>query len=151
MEATEKRGLILKIAAGVFIGIMAALLVYSIPGWLRGHKEKQQEMKDVDYELWLKTSMGPEQLASRCGKVLKDQIFRDQSNATLDQREVTVEATDYFGKKGTVTARYENYSGTRESPVWRLEAFGSYEVVNDEDRRRMWANFPCLRDLSDPR
>jgi len=48
MEATGQKGLTLKIAAGVFIGILAALFVYSIPGWVRKHEEEQREQEKME-------------------------------------------------------------------------------------------------------
>jgi hypothetical protein len=156
MENTGQRGLTLKIAAGVFIGIMAALLVYSIPGWVRKHQEEQRASEKLDRDLWLER-MTPEQFPSRCGKLLKDQLYRETSISPggkviegdrFEARDVTVEVTKLNGKKEAVTAEYMNLSEGGEEPRWDLRTIGGWKTFDDDGLSMLTYLYSCLRKPS---
>lgn len=57
--------MILKVAVGVFLGIIAVLVVLRIPTWMRENRE---------YEASIKLShTTPDDVIARCGKSLKDE------------------------------------------------------------------------------
>jgi hypothetical protein len=151
MAEAPQHGFILKIAAGVFIGIMAALLVYSIPGWVRKHQEEQRQHEEFERTWWLE-QMTPEQFPARCGKLVKDESFREILSAgvkvrygdRIEAREVTVELTTWDGKKERVTAEWNNIADRGEQPRWSLTTIGGWKVFEEEDRRALTGLFPCL-------
>ena len=156
MDKPGQKGLTLKIAAGVFIGIMAALLVYSIPGWIRTHLKEQRDREALERELWV-VDMKPEQFSARCGKLLKDELIHDFSvprtpegggkliwSAKLAARDVTVEATKSDGKKEKVTAEYRNDAEEGEELRWTLTTVGNFRVYDDGERGTLTYLYPCL-------
>jgi hypothetical protein len=143
MEQSSQKGLILKIAAGVFIGSMAALFVYSIPGWIRNHGEEQQAEENLGRVLRLE-DIKPEQFSARCGKLLKDESFHGQSvnsngkvveGSKLTARDVTVEVTNTSGKKEALSAEFMNLAEAGEAPNWNLSAISIYRVFDEHDRQ----------------
>jgi hypothetical protein len=155
MEKTGQKGLTLKIAAGVFVGIMAALLVYSIPGWIRQHEVEQRVHENLEREWWIE-QMTPEQFPARCGKLLKDESFREVLSAgvkvtygsKLSARDVTVEVTNVSGKREPVSAEYLNIAEAGEAPNWNLTTISIYRVFDDRDRDMLTDLYPCLRKPS---
>src|ERR1019366_8609892 len=122
MAADKQSWPTLKIAAGVFFGIMASLLVYSVPGWIRQHEEEQRDNEKLQRELWI-DDMKPEKFLTRCGKLLKDESFHETSNSPSGKvvessrllvRNVTVEVTTVYDKKENLTASYINMAGDGE-------------------------------------
>lgn len=63
-----------KIAIAVFLGVMAALLVYHFPGWWQKHAADKQAEKELDIELRLRELTPPEVLA-QCGRPKEDERF----------------------------------------------------------------------------
>jgi hypothetical protein len=156
MGATGQKGLTLKIAAGMFIGIMAALLVYSLPGWIGKHEEGQRVHDGLEREWWIE-QMTPEQFPVRCGKLLKDESLHEQSIGSngkviegkrFEARDVTVEMTKEDGKKEPVTAEYTNLAQADEEPHWNLMTIGTWRVFDDHDRSTLTYIYPCLEKPS---
>lgn len=71
MAESANKGLIVKIAVGVFLGVMAALIVYSLPGWYRKHEAEEQADRKTELEDQV-LSLTPKKLIAVCGKPQKD-------------------------------------------------------------------------------
>ncbi len=118
---------------------MAALLVYSIPGWVRKHDEEQQELSDLNRKLRLR-EMKPEEFPARCGKLVKDETH---NSAPIPYRVVTVEVTMWDGKRENVTAEFTNIAQHGEAPNWLLEDIGSSFLSDDNDITKIEGLYPC--------
>lgn len=64
---------VFKVAFGVFLGVMAALLVYSVPGWIRTHEAEKREAEEASREIDVQ-EMQPRQFVAHCGLALNDKV-----------------------------------------------------------------------------
>jgi hypothetical protein len=128
---------ILKVAVGVFLGIIAAFILIEMPGWIKQTQRNhaQQVMDDLT----------PEKLIARCGKPVKDETIEVSPGFLM--RDIHYEGAD-FPKQG----RYLCIVGFSKtgSGDWVLSGFsfgsatmpGAYVPEKDsQERIRM---LPCL-------
>ncbi len=155
MQSTQQKGLVFKIAAGVFMGIMAAVLVYKTPGWIEQHENEQREREWLDRKLALER-ITPDEFVNRCGKLIKDESFRENEYADgkfktgdkLQTRNVSVVLTNSLGKKDEVTAEFWNDADAGEQPRWRLTTVNSWKVYDDDGFRAIITVWPCVEKAS---
>ena len=94
MSVPEQHGLTIKIAVGVFLGLMAAWLLYSIPGWLNKRQEEQHAL-NVYERMRQVQAIPPDELVRRCGKLVEDYTGEDKM-----ERDLIIEMTGpYSGNK----------------------------------------------------
>jgi hypothetical protein len=70
----------LKIAAGVFIGVIAAFLAIKSPGWIKEWNEESQEAQARE----VINGLTPNKLIAKCGKPLEDEV--EGYGDTVDRR-----------------------------------------------------------------
>jgi hypothetical protein len=64
VSGRASQALTLKIALGVFLGIVAVLVLVSVPGWI--------EQSNKNHARIVSGTMTPEKLIARCGQPIKD-------------------------------------------------------------------------------
>lgn len=93
------KSLTLKIAVGVFLGVMAALILYSLPEVYRKHEAAKREEGRTNLSLRLR-KITPEEFSATCGKIVKDKSVNiGDAKRPYIIRDITVR--NKYGKEHT--------------------------------------------------
>lgn len=141
MAENKQERLTLKVALGVFFGVLAALVLYHVPGWYRSHEtyRAQEAQADVDIRL---LEMTPMDFVARCGSLVEDKtVGHDVASAF---RVVTVEMTMPDGMKKRVTAEWSLMSEPMDNPSnWLLSSVDNLDPASDTWKSVIESNYPC--------
>ncbi len=132
--------MILKVAAGVFLGIIAVLIILNIPGWIQEYSESRAAT-----QLY---GLTPDAVITRCGKPLKDKTERF---STGKPKEPAVMRRMYYkGRLGTVLVSFVQFSTDDGQRAWGLAGMMGVSGLDDysgdnykKDREKVFA-LPCL-------
>jgi hypothetical protein len=124
MDATE--AMILKIAAGMFLGIIAALIMLKIPAWIR-------ERRAVHVIF----TVTPDAVIARCGKPISDS---EHTFHTVPLRDMTYEGT--AGKVILHFGKITKNSGVET--IWILNYMDDSRGVHHNKYQSQLLALPCL-------
>ena len=127
--------LILKIAAGVFIGCLAAFLVLSEPGWFERRQQRQRTRDAAS----LFRSLTEEDVVARCGKPRGQESFSPDAKGEAGRRSL------YQSSNGLMVEVW--FSNSPDDPTFR--ATFATDVSEENFRKELspaqaieW--LPCL-------
>ncbi len=132
--------MIFKVAIGVFLGIMAVLVLLKLPDWIHEYGESK-----ASSELF---GLTPDAVITRCGKPLKDKTERF---STGKPKEPAVMRRMYYkGRLGTVLVSFVQFSTDDGQRAWGLAGMMGVSGLDDysgdnykKDREKVFA-LPCL-------
>lgn len=128
-----------KVVVGIFIGVLVALLVYSILGLVKRHNEEPARQRELSRKLRLET-MQPKDFPSRCGRLVSDETH---DTGDLHYRIVVVEGKTWDGKKEILTANFGGFAQHGEAPRWFLQNIGGHFLQTDNDFSVLETLYPC--------
>lgn len=141
MTETPTNGLTVKVAVGVFLGVMAALILYHIPGWYKKREAEnaQEKQEEIDSRLF---EMKPMDFIARCGSLVEDKT--SDLGGGMASRDVTVEVEMPDGSKKKVTADWTLTAGEAYDPRnWLLESVDGLDATSDTWKPVIEGNYPC--------
>lgn len=112
MDEEKDESSVFKIACGVFLGVIAALIAYSIPGWMRKHEaEKHEERETIRETNFLEIQ--PKQLIAHCGPAIKDRVTTLYGSTS---RDMTIKETS----GDTIDAEFTDLANNPKHRDWSL-------------------------------
>ncbi len=134
--------MILKVAVGVFLGIMAALVLLKLPDWIHEYGESK-----ASSELF---GLTPDAVITRCGKPLKDKTERFSTGEPKEEP-LVMRHLFYKGQVGTVLVSFAEFSKDDGQRAWGLAGMKGVSGLDDylgfsnykKDGEKIFA-LPCL-------
>src|SRR6266571_6599104 len=113
--------MILKVAAGVFLGIIAVLIILNIPGWIQEYSESRAAT-----QLY---GLTPDAVITRCGKPLKDKTERFSTGKPKEP--LVMRHLFYKGQVGTVLVSFAEFSKDDGQRAWGLAGMKGVSGLDD--------------------
>jgi len=132
---------VLKVAVGVFLGIIAVLVLLNIPNWIQEYGESS-----ASAQLY---GLTPDAVIVRCGKPLKDKTERFSTKKPREP--LVMRHLFYKGRVGTVLVSFAEFSADDGQRAWGLAGMKGVSGLDDylgfsnykKDREKTFA-LPCL-------
>jgi len=139
--ALKGKTMVLKIAAGVFLGIIAILIILKLPDWIQEYGEAK-----ASSQLF---GLTPDAVITRCGKPLKDKTERFSTGKPKEP--LVMRHMFYKGQVGAVLVNFVEFSKDDGQRAWGLSGMTSVSGLDDysgtlnykRDREKVFA-LPCL-------
>ena len=134
--------MILKVAAGVFLGIVAVLILLNVPTWLAEYHESAASSKLF--------GLTPDAVIARCGKPLKDK--RENFETTNPKEPLIERRLFYKGRFGeTLAVQFTEFTANDGRRAWSgarvtdVTGFDHYTGIRNynKDSEKIYA-LPCL-------
>jgi hypothetical protein len=133
--------MILRVAAGVFLGIIAVLIILKIPDWIQEYSDSS-----ASSQLY---GLTPDIVIARCGKPLKDK--NERFPTTKPKEPLVMRYMFYKGRLGTVLVNFIEFSQDDGKRAWNLSGVSDVSGLDDysgfssyrQDQERIHA-LPCL-------
>ncbi len=113
--------MILKVAAGVFLGLVAVLVILHIPDWIQEYGEAK-----ASSQLF---GLTPDAVIARCGKPLKDKTER--SSTGKPKEPFVMRHMFYKGRFGTVLVSFAEFSRDDGQRAWGLARMVDVSGLDD--------------------
>jgi hypothetical protein len=118
--------MILKIAAGMFLGIIAVLIMLKIPAWIRERRAAH-----------VMVTLTPDVVIARCGKPISD---NERTFHTVSLRDMA-----YEGKAGKVILHFGKITKTSGAEkIWILNYMDDSRGVHYNKYQSQLLALPCL-------
>lgn len=142
MVKTERKGPTARIAAAVFVGVLAALIVYHIPGWYEKREADRADQRKTERDLRL-YEMKPMDYVARCGSLVEDKTTSEGDGMAF--RDETVQVTMPDGMKKKVTAEWTTADASEgyDPSNWSLDSLDGLDLTSGASRVLIESNYPC--------
>ena len=113
--------MVLRVAAGVFLGIVAVLAILNLPDWIHEYGESK-----ASSQLF---GLTPDAVIARCGKPVKDKTERFSTGKPKDP--LVIRRMYYKGRFSTVLVSFNEYSRDDGQRAWGLPRMADVSGLDD--------------------